>query len=109
MRGQKYDEDDFRGYEKLEPGSKFSGTVDEWHNQGMWKWNYTIKIGDPKTINHKVFGEIQVVPVLEKRTVMSGRYSSKMKVLVYPELGLELSIIYKDGKRDYKCDVTAYE
>ena len=42
VRGQKYDEDDFRGYEKLEPGSKFSGTVDEWHNRGMWKWNYTI-------------------------------------------------------------------
>ncbi len=109
VRGQKYDEDDFRGYEKLEPGSKFSGTVKEWNNKGMWDWSYTIEIGDPKTINHKVFGEIQVVPVLEKRTVMSGNYSSEMRQLVYPELGLELSIIYKDGKRDYVCDITEFK
>ena len=109
VRGQKYNEDDFRGYEKLEPGSKFSGTVSEWHSKASWDWRYTIEIGDPKTINHKVFGEIQVVPVVEKRTVIGGNYSSKMRQLVYPELGLELSIIYKDGKRDYECDITAYE
>ena len=108
-RGQKYDEDDFRGYEKLEPGSKFRGTVSEWHNKGLWDWRYTIEIGDPKTISHKVFGEIQVVPVVEKRAVIGGNYSSEMRQLVYPEPGLELSIIYKDGKRDYKCDITAYE
>ena len=109
VRVQQYNEDDFRGYEELVPGSKFSGPVKEWTNRGSLEWDYTIEIGDPETINHKVFGEIQVVPVIEKRTVVSGNYRSEMRQLVYPELGIELSMTYKDGRRDYKCDTTAYE
>lgn len=109
VRGQKYDEDDFRGYEKLESGSKFSGTVSEWHRKGSWDWRYTIEIGKPKTINHKVFGEIQVTPVIEKRNVVGGDYRSELEMLVYPELGLELRFTYKDGKGVYECDITAYE
>ena len=109
VRGQKYNDKDFEDYVQLEPGSKFSGKVKEWNRQRMWDWDYKIEVGDPKTINHKVFGEIEVVPVLENRAVRGGRYKSEMNMLVYPELGLELSVIYKDGTRDYVCDVTSYE
>ena len=109
VRGQQYNDDDFKGYEKLVPGSKFSGPVREWHNRASWEWDYTIEVGDPESINHKVFGEIQVVPVFEKRTMVSGNYKSETRQLIYPEQGIELSITYKDGKRDYKCDTTAYE
>ncbi len=109
LRHQKYDEQDFKDYVKLEPGSKFSGVVKAWHRKGRWDWKYSIEVGDPKTIKHKVFGEIEVIPVLEKRYIRGGRYKSELNMLVYPELGLELSFMYKDGKRDYECDLTSYE
>jgi len=32
VRGQRFDENDFKGFEQLEPGSKYSGNVREWTN-----------------------------------------------------------------------------
>jgi len=108
-RGQRFNEDDFKGYERLEPGSKYSGNVREWTNRGPWWWRYVISVGQPKVINHKVLGEITVVPVTEIRTVKGQRYGSKLEQLIVPELGLELSAIYRDEKGTYTCDLASFE
>ena len=60
-------------------------------------------------INHKVLGEIKVVPVTEIRTIKGQRYGSKLEQLVVPKLGLELSWIYTDRKGTYKCDLVSFE
>ena len=110
VRGQSYKEEDFKGYELLEPGSSYKGTVKAWHRSANWKWLYSIEVSEAETINHPVFGDIEVVPVLEKREVLGGgRYRSTLDMLVYPELGIELRFSYKDGKRDYECDLVSYD
>ena len=109
VRGQRFKEKDFKGYEQLEPGSKYSGNVREWTKRGPWWWQYVITIDQPKMINHKVLGEIKVVPVTEIRTIKGQRYGSKLEQLVVPKLGLELSWIYTDRKGTYKCDLVSFE
>ena len=109
VNGQSYKEDDFKGYELLVPGSSYKGTVRAWRRSASWRWLYSIEVREAKTINHPVFGDIEVVPVLEKREILGSTYRSTLNMLVYPELGIELKFTYKDGKRDYECDLVSYD
>lgn len=109
VRGQRFNENDFKGYEQLEPGSKYSGNVREWTNRGPWWWSYEISIGEPKIIKHNVLGEIEIVPVTEIRGVKGQAYRSRLYTLVYPELGMELTFTYKDRRGTYKCDLVSLE
>ena len=106
----------YEGHPRPTPRSSQPGLVPvdsvlaDYHTRGPpYKWLYSIEISEAKTINHPVFGEIEVVPILEKREILGGRYHSTLDMLVYPELGIGLRFSYKDGKRDYECDLVSYD
>ncbi len=107
-RGQKYDEKKLAEVIALKPGGKASLTVDEWHNNARWKWQYSIEVSEPKALDHPVLGRVQTVTFKEKRSVQGGNYASNMDSVIVPDLGLSVSWVYKDDKGTEECELTAY-
>ncbi len=98
------DDDVLAEYAQLKPGSVLKFNVRARHDKARWEYGYKVEIGQPKTVKHELFGEIQVIPVTEKRRVFGGRYSSERSSLVYPEKGIVISFIHKDSfKKTRDC------
>lgn len=108
VRKQSYDEDDFRGYADLVPGSTFEGDVRERHDNGRWTWGYKITVGEPKRIDHPVLGNVEVVPVTESRQVWQGRYNSVMEFVLAPRHGVSVSWKYKDNRGTQSCELVEH-
>ena len=89
------DEEDFRGFTKLEPGSRFKSAVPIQLGEEKWVWNYLLTVGQPKRTKHPVLGDVERVPLSEQRRVYHGDYWSNMTSLVAPELGITVSWVWK--------------
>lgn len=105
LHKQTFKAEDLAAYAKLEAGSSHKFKVRERNAKGKWNWTYRITVAEAKRIDHPVLGTIEVVPILEKRTIFGGLYSSKMEALVYPEKGLAVSWTYKDRKGTSTCEL----
>ena len=75
----------------------------ERHDQNRWRWRYEIHVGEPKTIRNELFGDIEVIPVLEKRHVGRGRYYSEQTFFL-TENGRVVRWTYKDPEGTQVCN-----
>ena len=108
-RAQWFDMEDFDGYRKLAPGSRFKGSVPARQGEDKWVWAHQISVGAPQTVNHKLLGKVKLVPVSEDRKIYHGTYWSKMTTYLLPELGVSVSWTYEDANGVEKCDLVALE
>ena len=105
VRKQKLDGDVLAEYAQLVPGTKLKFNVREKHNEAQWEWGYEIEVGSPQTISHPILGEVEVVPVTEKRKVWKGSYSSEMETLVAAKEGHSVSWTYRDREGVQTCEL----
>jgi len=108
-RAQWFDAEDFDGYRMLTPGSLFKGAVPARQGEDKWVWGYQVSVGMPQTVNHKLLGKVQLVPVTEQRKIYHGTYWSKMTTYLLPELGVSVSWTYEDASGIERCDLVALE
>jgi len=102
---QWFDEEDFAGLADLVPGSRYKGAVPAQHGTSKWVWDYQVSVGEPRTIDHPVLGNVNLSTIIEQRKVYHGDYWSKMTSYVAPELGITVQWIYEDPKGVERCDL----
>ena len=103
IRYQRFDDDDFRGLAQLLPGSTFGGAVNERNDQGRRSWIYEIEVGAPRTIDSPLFGDIEVIPVLENRRVRHGIYYSEQTSFLTAN-GVRVGWTFKDREGTKVCN-----
>lgn len=102
------DEEDFRGFKKLKPGARFKSAVPIQLGEEKWVWNYLLTVGQPKRTKHPVLGNVELVPLSEKRRVYHGDYWSNMTSFVAPDLGITVSWVWEDPRGKEECELTKF-
>lgn len=101
------DDDVLAEYAQLKPGSVLEFDVPMGNDKAEWVYRYKVEIGQPKAVTHELFGEIQVIPVTEKRKVIKGGSSSSDRSSqVYAEKGILISFIHNDRKGTRVCTLS---
>lgn len=108
-RRQWFDFEAFSEYRTLKPGESFESAVPAQHGTDRWVWKYNIRLGELKTIHHPVIGEVEVIPVIERRRIFRGDYWSRMETILAPNLGLSVSWEYEDQGGLERCDLALLE
>ena len=108
-RRQWFDFEAFSEFRALKPGESFESAVPAQHGTDRWVWKYNIRLGQLKTIHHPLIGEVDVIPVIERRRVFHGEYWSRMETILAPELGLSLSWEYEDRAGLERCGLVLFE
>ncbi len=105
-RAMSFDAKELEQLKGLKPGTKLSTTVSESGGGNVWKWNYTISVGQPANASHPTLGEMEVIEISERRSVIGGNYSSSSSELYSLRLGYSLRFEYKDNEnRNIKCEL----
>jgi hypothetical protein len=102
------DKEDFRGFTKLQAGARFKSAVPIQLGDEKWVWNYLLTVGQPKRTKHPVLGNVELVPLSEKRRVYHGDYWSNMTSLVAPALGITVSWVWEDPRGQEECELTEF-
>ncbi len=108
-RAQWFDMEDFEGFYKLVPGSKFKGAVPTQSGEEKWVWDYEVSVGQPQDVKHRVLGAVRLTPVSEERKVFHGVYWSRMTTYLQPETGVSVRWTYEDTNGTERCDLISLE
>lgn len=108
-RAQWFDMEDFAGFYKLKPGSRYKGAVPARQGEDKWVWDFEARVGQPQVVTHDVLGKVTLVPVTENRKIFHGTYWSRMTTFLLPERGISVRWIYEDPKGVESCDLVKLE
>ncbi len=105
VRSAKIKKGSLEGLAAMRPGSSFKAQVRVEHDRGSPVWLYEVSVGDRRTTNDPVVGNVEVIEVTESRS--TGNYSSTLVVRMVPALGLSLGWSYKDRRGEERCSLKA--
>lgn len=105
-RAMSFDAKELEHLKNLKPNTKIATTVSESGGGNVFKWNYTITVGQPAKFTHPTLGELETIEIGERRSVIGGNYSSSSSELYALQLGYSVRIEYKDNEnRNIKCEL----
>lgn len=105
-RAMSFDAKELEQLKALTAGTKLSTTISESSGGNVFKWNYTIAVGQPSKVAHPALGELDAVEVSERRSVVGGNYSSSSSELYGIQHGVALRYEYRDNEnRNTKCEL----
>ncbi|MCC7045567.1 MAG: hypothetical protein IT562_02530 [Alphaproteobacteria bacterium] len=105
-RAMSFDAKELEQLKSLNPNSKLSTTISESGGGNVFKWNYTIAVGQPSKVTHPALGEVDAVEISERRSVIGGNYSASSSELYAIQHGISVRYEYKDNEnRNIKCEL----